>query len=108
MKIIYNIKKNYYGRYLVNITFTAPVYYKGEYGEHLYTKTHKIEIIEHDADGIIYNNGDGKERRAALQLAEWAKHLHGNAPAGTFYGSYRVQLADGARVSFPVYVGDEY
>lgn len=57
-----------------------------------------------DGDALIYDNGDGRERRAALQLASWARHLHGNAPSGTYYGRFIVTLSNGARVSLPLYL----
>lgn len=39
-----------------------------------------------------------KERKAKLQYLPWAKGLHGNAPGGTPYGFYRIQLPNGERV----------
>lgn len=44
-----------------------------------------------------------KMRKATLQLCEWAKHLHGNAPSGTKYGYYKIQLPNGKRVNYNVY-----
>lgn len=97
----YNMKQHYFGRHLDNVTFTAPRYYNGYF---LYNETFKIDILEMSGDAITYNNGDGRERRATLQLARWARGLHGNAPCGTYYGRYIVTLSNGARVSIPQYI----
>ncbi len=106
----YTIKKKFcYGFHVVSVTITAPCFYRwgGGGGCHS-TFTETIEILNRDGDTITYCGYDQKTRRASLQLAPWARHAHGNAPSGTYYGRYIVQLSDGARVSIPVYVGEAF
>ena len=43
-------------------------------------------------------------RRASIRLATWAKHLHGNAPGGTIYGSYRITLPNKKRITVKAYL----
>lgn len=103
----YTIKKNFFGRYLDSVTITGTRFFTwGGGGGCRGTYTETIEILNRDGDVITYCGNDEKTRRASLQLAPWARRLHGNAPCGTYYGRYIVQLSDGARVSVPVYVGD--
>lgn len=97
----YSIGFNYYGGALDHVLFSAPVYYNGTY---LYMGHYEIDILEMSGDVITYDNGDGRKRRATLQLARWARGLHGNAPRGTYYGRYIVTLSNGARVSIPQHI----
>ncbi len=78
--------------------YTARNYWAGKFDATFYIDGYR------DGDALIYDNGDGRERRATLQLAEWARHLHGNAPSGTYYGRFIVTLKNGARVSLPIYL----
>lgn len=45
-----------------------------------------------------------KMRTATFQPCEWAKHSHGNPPAGTLYGYFKIQLPDGRRANYNVYI----
>ena len=53
---------------------------------------------------VYYDAFEGKTRKATAQYAEWAKHLHGNAPGGTFYRRFKLQLSNGKRVWFNDYI----
>jgi hypothetical protein len=43
------------------------------------------------------------DHQAAAQYAKWARGLHGNAPSGIFYRSFRVKLPNGQRVTLREY-----
>lgn len=43
-------------------------------------------------------------RGATVKLAAWAKRLHGNAPAGAYYGSFTAILPDGTRKAIRIYL----
>ncbi len=64
----------------------------------------KVEFESIENDTLTYYAWqDCKRHTARLIPCEWTKHLHGNAPAGTQYGSYRIITPDGKRTTFPVY-----
>lgn len=105
----YTIEKKFFWGFVDSITITAPRFFKWDGGNGCRgTFTETIEILNRDGDTITYCGYDEKTRRASLQLAPWARHAHGNAPRGTYYGRYIVQISDGARVSIPVYVGEAF
>ena len=63
-------------------------------------------IVEYDFAGndtVRYYVGY-KEGTAKINYCSWVRGLHGNAPAGTKYGSFRVTLPDGSRKNVPIYV----
>ena len=100
----YNISKWLYcGRFILGVEISGPRHYSNG-GAVSWQEWHKISFTDRDGDILIYDNGDGRERRATLQLAPWARHLHGNAPGGTYYGRYIVTLSNGTRVSIPQYI----
>lgn len=60
-----------------------------------------------DNDGIFYWFEGGpwtNTRFAKFYPAAWTQRLHGNAPGGTYYGSYRLILPDGSRYTYRVYL----
>lgn len=66
---------------------------------------YRIDIYQAEGDNIEYcNDFEAITRRASLRLAKWARGLHGNAPSGTVYGSYRITLPDHRRVSVKAYL----
>lgn len=97
----YSVKYKYWGRTCYGAEYTRAL---SSCNGVEYFARYSIEIIAEDGDAIIYDNGDGRQRRAGLQLARWARGLHGNAPAGTLYGWHVVQLRNGDRVRFNVYI----
>lgn len=62
--------------------------------------------LDYYEDGVLYYHWTGtyKTYRATIQLREWAKHLHGNPPAGTCYGYFRIRYAGGYRKKLYVYI----
>ena len=47
---------------------------------------------------------ESDRREATFRPCAWARRLHGNAPSGAQYGSYRVILPNGKRASVAVYL----
>jgi len=50
---------------------------------------------------VYYDSWFGKYEKHEITLYEWAKHLHGNAPAGTPYGYFRA-TKNGKRIIITV------
>ena len=57
-----------------------------------------------ERDTVDYVDYYGKERTAKINYCAWVMRLHGNAPSGTQYGSARLILPNGNRVTFRLYV----
>lgn len=84
------------------------------YGETHTIRGYRVEIYPGtEPDTIEYitahytaggHNYGTIERKASIRLCAWAKRLHGNPPSGTQYGSARIILPNGERVTFPVYI----
>lgn len=72
-----------------------------------YIKGNKLNYFT-DRDDTIFYWFEGPAwtgtRYAKFYPATWTKHLHGNAPGGTYYGSYRLILPDGSRYTYRVYL----
>lgn len=67
------------------------------------TETHKLYVLGAERDTLYYCDETGRERAATLQHMPWCKKLHGNAPPGTRYAYYKLQLPSGARVNYNLY-----
>ena len=65
---------------------------------------YRLTVYCEPDDKISYVDYYGRERTATRRPAEWTKHLHGNAPSGTFYGSYRIITPDGKRHTVRTYL----
>ena len=50
---------------------------------------------------VYYDGWYSKREYHEIKLYEWAKHLHGNAPAGTPYGYFRASR-NGKRIVITV------
>lgn len=50
---------------------------------------------------VYYGGWYAKQEAHEINLYEWAKHLHGNAPAGTPYGWFRANR-NGKRIIITV------
>lgn len=67
------------------------------------TATHKLYVLGTERDTLYYCDETGRERAATLQYMPWCKKLHGNAPPGTRYAYYKLQLPSGDRVNYNLY-----
>ena len=53
---------------------------------------------------IYYTVNGGTVHGASLIYCAWAQRLHGNAPSGTHYASFRATLPNGHRVTVRCYL----
>lgn len=67
------------------------------YAEMEYTREHDGKTMFY----VTYDGWWGKREFHEIKLYEWAKHLHGNAPAGTPYGYFNASR-NGKRVIITV------
>lgn len=63
-----------------------------------------MDVYDCNFDEIIYTFPSDRIHRATFNRCEWAKHPHGNAPSGTKYGWFRIQLPNGKRKYINLYV----
>lgn len=75
-------------------------------GEKRIIDGYKVTMYYHPEkrDTVLYYTPYGECREAAIRFCKWVLRLHGNAPSGTKYGSVRIILPNGRRVSEPLYV----
>ena len=65
----------------------------------------RLSLDAFEDDVLCYHwIGTYKTHKATLQRCEWAKRLHGNAPAGTRYGYFKIQDPCGYRINLNVYI----
>ena len=68
-----------------------------------------VELIGVHDDALYYHftyhdKNPYFDHKAVAYYAKWSRGLHGNAPSGTFFRSFRIKLPNGQRVTLRDYI----